>query len=458
MPSTKFPPVPNADAAASLALAEHLRSLLAKGPPLTANQLQTATGRGQASVSMALGKLGSAVCKIGAARSTRYALTQPILGLPAQQSVTLAAPNADHGKFGELTFLQGNAVYVRGPRKSQWLAQAALPWWLTPLRPQGFLGRQYARLRPDFAADPDDWTLAQVLYIAANHAADPPGAFSIASMESSTLASQHAPTEPLARAAYFDQLASVAAQGLPAGSSAGGEQPKFLCVVDGEHVIVKFTPPRGTPFGERWHDLLAFEQLALQVLGEQGLPVARSELVCSARRSYLLSRRFDRSALTGKRHVVAATAIHAEFVPTPRRHWIATCEALVAQKLLAPAALQQVAHSYLFGEFIGNTDMHFGNLSFFVDDVTLPKAKLRLEPTPVYDMLPMMWRPGVHSGNLEPDPLRQPALPAGYAHAAALAKAWALDYWQRAEALPGLNDALRPLCRENARRLRHGFD
>jgi serine/threonine protein kinase HipA of HipAB toxin-antitoxin module len=47
-----------------------------------------------------------------------------------------------------------------------------------------------------------------------------------------------------------------------------------------------------------------------------------------------------------------------------------------------------------FGQYIGNTGMHFGNLSFFVDDVIAPKIRL----APVYDMLPMMWRPDPHLG------------------------------------------------------------
>ena len=71
-----------------LALTEHLRALLAHGGACTAQQLQSATGKSQPSISLALGKLGSDVCKLGAARSTRYALTRPILGVPAQQTLT----------------------------------------------------------------------------------------------------------------------------------------------------------------------------------------------------------------------------------------------------------------------------------------------------------------------------------------------------------------------------------
>ena len=46
---------------------------------------------------------------------------------------------------------------------------------------------------------------------------------------------------------------------------------------DGQAVLVKFSPPRGTPFAERWHDLLHAEALALQVLRDHGATVAASQ-------------------------------------------------------------------------------------------------------------------------------------------------------------------------------------
>jgi hypothetical protein len=90
----------------AIALTDHLRALLAQGGLFTAQQLRAATGKSQPSISLALNKLGSEVCKLGAARSTRYALTQPILGLPAQQSLTWTTPDGRLQTFGELTFLQ----------------------------------------------------------------------------------------------------------------------------------------------------------------------------------------------------------------------------------------------------------------------------------------------------------------------------------------------------------------
>ncbi len=446
----------------SVALTVRLRSLLAQNGPLTAQQFQKATGKSQPSVSLALGKLGLEVCKMGAARSTRYALTQPILGLDARQPIQLAASPADQGLFGALTLLKGEQVYAQGPRKSEWLTAGTLPWWLSTLCPQGFLGRQFTRLRPDFAPDPDQWSVSQVLYIAANHFSDPPGAFSLGTHgpPSDTAVARQVVTQA-GRSLAFDQLADVLVEGLPTGSSAGGEQPKFICRVRSEadalkadsHVIVKYSPPRGTPFGERWHDLLHLEHLANQVLRDQGIASAQTEVIQTQRRTFLQSTRFDRIGASGKRHVVAASALHDAFVRVPRRHWVASCQALAAQKLLAPEYLASVASIYSFGHLIGNTDMHFGNLSFFVDDVTRPV----LLPTPVYDMLPMKWRPGIHDGALDLTPLQPPVPLDGFDVQALQARQWAIDFWQRAAGLLELSPPFRALAGINAERLKSNF-
>ena len=442
-------------------LTDQLRALLAQGGVFTAQQLQNATGKSQPSISLALTKLGSEVCKLGAARNTRYALTQTILGLPAQQSLTWTTAEGDLQTFGSLHFLQSGQVYVRARQGADWLsAPGQLPWFLQPLRPQGFLGRQLTRLRPDFPADPDTWRNEQVLYMAANHAGDPPGALHLGETKGPRWAAgvHEAPWTTHNQTVHFDTLARTITQTLPAASSAGGEQPKFLTEVDTpegphKHLIVKFSPPRGTPFGERWHDLLHLEHLALTVLAGSGVAVAPTYIVESSERTYLVSERFDRIGLEGKRHVVPASAVHDAFVTAPRQHWVATCEALAAQKMLNLAHVNAVASAYLFGQYIGNTDMHFGNLSFFVDDVLQPA----LVPTPVYDMLPMMWRPGVHSGELDARPALPQAQPPGYTTLAAQARTWAIAYWERAASLPALSPLLRAASAENLRLLQRGF-
>ena len=441
-----------------ISLSDTVYTLLKRASSLSALELQAATGKSQASISLALKQLGTQVFKLGAARSTRYALTQDILGLPASHELLWNGPDIVGDmpqRFGALTYLQNDNLYVQSGQHV-WQTQGRWPWFLTPLKPQGFLGRELARLRPDFPNDPDDWTFAQVLYMAINHVNDPVGAFFIDAIETVHFS---APTDSVEKAEHYELLAMTVGAGLPAGSSAAGEQPKFTARQrNGERFIVKFSPPRGTPFGERWHQLLHLEKRALQTLEANGIASAQTEIVKTAKRTCLESRRFDRGldrgAMGAIRHIVSAAAVHDEFVQASRVNWIVTCEALVKQKLLSAGDARTVVMSYLFGQFIGNTDMHFGNLSFFVDDVINPI----FVPTPVYDMLPMMWRPDIHSGNLDPSPLREPVLPIGYAAEVALARTWAIDYWQQASIDAEISAELRELCVENARRLQHGFD
>ena len=440
----------------SLTLAENLRALLGegdlRGDPLTARQLQTATAMSQPSISLALAQLGSDVCKLGAARSTRYALTQPILGLAAQQAITYTTTSGTIQTWGTLTYLRCGQVHVRSVQGGDWLGQSGeLPWFLQPLRPQGFLGRQLTRLRPDFPTDPDRWTVEQVLYMAINHAVDPPGALNLGERLGRLM--NEVPVAFEQRPSHYDMLALAVTKMLPAHSSAGGEQLKFITETpfnphpaEHHHFIVKFTPPRGTPFGERWHDLLHLEQLALQVLSEHGVAVAATRILESNQRTYLESQRFDRIGVEGKRHVIAAASVHDAFVKSPRRHWVATCQALAAQKLLSAAHVKEVASIYLFGQYIGNTDMHFCNLSFFVDDLKTPV----FISTPVYDMLPMMWRPGVHGGELEPAALRAQPQPGGFEVEAGQARAWAAVFWRRASQLGTISPILRDASAANA--------
>ena len=154
-------------------------------------------------------------------------------------------------------------------------------------------------------------------------------------------------------------------------------------------LIVKFTPPRGTPFGERWNDLLHAEATALTVLAEAGEPAARVRVITSERRSYLESLRFDRFGFAGRRHVVPLFAVHEAFVSGPLQHWGATCDALAAQSRLSADDARRVRRWRAFGQLIGNSDMHFGNLGLWADDIVRGRFSL----APCYDMLPMRYKP-----------------------------------------------------------------
>lgn len=440
------------DSSDALPLADLLRAELARRGVASSAQLQQALGKSQPTLSRVLRSLAAEVVVLGRQRSARYALPQPILGHDGRQPLWWTDERGVDLEFGTLTHLAGGRLHVAADGIDLTTAPGALPWFLAPLRLQGFLGRQWARAA-GYDPDPARWRIDQLLALLLRDVRDLPGAIWPGELKGEII--PEAPTDAAALAAHFDRLADDAGRTLPAGSSAAGEQPKFIAGdgATGRHWIVKFTPPRGTPFGERWHDLLLAEHAALAVLAEHGVPVAQAELVCTACRTHLASRRFDRigdGARHGRRHVVPLDAVHDAFVPGPRRHWAATCEALLRQRRLPPEAGQQAAALRAFGNLIGNTDMHFGNLSVVV---TTPAeaARGRFTLAPVYDMLPMRWRPDPHSGALDLLPFRpEPA------DLVSPAKPVALRFWERVEALADASPGFRALAGEMARRIAAG--
>src|SRR5262249_8471540 len=124
------------------------------------------------------------------------------------------------------------------------------------------------------------------------------------------------------RSARYLELAERSLGGQPPGSSAGGEQPKFLVTraPDEVSVLVKFSPPVRQESGARWRDLLCVEHLAHEIIERHGLPAARSELVPTEERMFLEVERFDRvsggvsggiSRAIGRRGLISLFALSA---------------------------------------------------------------------------------------------------------------------------------------------------
>jgi hypothetical protein len=91
------------------------------------------------------------------------------------------------------------------------------------------------------------------------------------------------------------------------------------------------------------------------------------------------------------------------------------------------AGLGAVRRQHAFGELIGNSDMHFGNLAFWLDDAR------PFRPTPAYDMLPMAWAPNAQGEVVERAFAPRAPLP-GALPAWSEAAGWAEDFWQRVAA------------------------
>jgi hypothetical protein len=85
--------------------------------------------------------------------------------------------------------------------------------------------------------------------------------------------------------------------------------------------------------------------------------------------------------------------------------WTAAAARLLGDGWLTPADSDRLSLLWWFGTLIGNTDMHYGNVSLYLDRA----RPLSLAPT--YDMVPMLYRPDVE-GHFSSDPIHPiPPLP-----------------------------------------------
>lgn len=334
------------------------------------------------------------VVQLGRGRAVRYALRQRLRRVETPVPVWRVAPDGRVQPFGELEalnqgrFLLGDALYDD------------LPWMLWDLRPQGFIGRGFAHRDTELALPRDlaAWSSEDILVALTRRGEDCPGDLIVGREALERYLQSRVAPPPVSRDDY-PRLIHAALHGDPAGSSAGGEQPKFAATLaaDGGGVIVKFSPPIHTSAGAgRWADLLVCEHLASSVLREHGQPAALSELVEVDGRILLETRRFDRTP-NGRRAMVSGLALDSQFAGVGA-DWARLAGALLRQKLLSAEDAGRLRLWQSFGRLIGNSDMHLGNVSFFTEDY----ACFALAPS--YDMLPMRWAPTASGEVVERSP------------------------------------------------------
>lgn len=436
-----------------------LHATLRDRPDVSATDLRGAfaqAGLSASSLQRAVAAAGADILRLGDARATRYALTREVLGAGrhwplmaidaigvARHVATLHALQNDHWAVEPVSGVQGAPDYLLIGAERGGLFYG-LPWYLTNFRPDGFVGRNFAHQWAGLLGAPSDirdWTADHVLLAAARGVIDPLGSFVIKHLDPL----RRQPEVPQARRVEtYARLAASAVAGEPVGSSAGGEQPKFTARLqradgDSAEVIVKFSPPRDLPAGQRWADLLVCEHLAAQVLGQRGIPVSLTDLVEDDTRSYLEIERFDRVGERGRRGTCLFSAI-APALGGPPQSWSAAAQFLCGLGLVEPEVVERAEFLDAFGAHIANTDRHLGNLSLLLDGG--PPFTL----APVYDMLPMMYRPS-STGELVDRELSV----IGHDHADA--KELAAEYWRRVVEHPLLSDDFRRIAEQNERLL-----
>lgn len=423
---------------------QQIEALLRERGPLPAAALAAALGISQPTISRALALMGERVVRLGRARAARYALARGIARAGSRWPLYRIQPDGQAETMGELRALHGDGYHFEAAKGMSAFLHGdfadglfpGLPWFLDDQRPQGFLGRAFARRVADDIGAPTDllrWQPDDIVLGLLRHGEDLPGDLVLGETAlQRALQETLAPRAALAstdRTFRYPQLADAALRGEVVGSSAGGEQPKFVVTLhedaDFRPVIVKFSERTDTPAGRRWADLLLCEHLAGDALRAHGQSAADSEIVAADGRLFLQSTRFDRTPVLGRRGFISLAALDAGYYGHGHIDWWRFAPQLQRDGWIDADAARRLRVLGLFGTLIANSDMHLGNAGVVLADAR-PLALV-----PAYDMLPMHFRPAA-SGEVVPRDylvtLPTPEVRDDWRTAATAA----VDFWQRA--------------------------
>lgn len=332
---------------------------------------------------------------IGRAQETKYALRRKIDGVVVPIPIYEIQEDSSTRHLGVLHPLQPQGFYFESQLADTKSAlYLDLPYFLNDLRPTGFLGRLIPTQHKDLELPLDIrlWTSEHCLKFLTTCEWNSIGNF-IVGEKAFQLYLQNCQSikngvESKNRAKQYLQYANDILSIGDAGSSAAGEQPKFITILLPEikHVIVKFSPPMNTEIGIRVADLLICESIASHILRKHGHAAANTEIIIYQDRVFLEINRFDRMNQFARRGLITLFSLDLEFSGT-LSSWSKTSIELIKQKILPSTFYEIIRFRELFGDLIGNNDMHLANFSFFTNGLQV------IEAAPVYDMSPMIFMP-----------------------------------------------------------------
>ncbi|WP_338269656.1 type II toxin-antitoxin system HipA family toxin YjjJ [Corallococcus caeni] len=402
--------------------------------PVRVETLQEHFGVSQQTLSRWLRDAGDLICRMGRTRGALYARTRSLPELGTRVPVHRVDEAGQLHRAGTLHFLSNGGT---------WLEQAngpgerfeGLPPFVEEMSPQGYMGRGFHERHPDLGLPlrTTDWNEDQVLIALARRGEDCTGDLILGqeSLDRYLATQVHA----VHRDSYPELARSFLAEG--AGSSAGGEQPKFAVHADGRHVLVKFADASEGRAGQRWRDLLASEALALEAVRAAGIDAATARWFDLRDHRFLEVERFDRVGLRGRRALLSLRAIDNEYIRLGT-NWTEVSLRLLAERRLPPEDVRRIRWLDVFGQLIGNIDRHLGNVSCFVE------ASGRFRLAPLYDMLPMVFAPdGAH---LVERTFRPAAPTSNTLDVWADAAGHALKYWDRLIVSQDLSEEFRQRC------------
>jgi hypothetical protein len=332
---------------------------------------------------------------------------------------------------------------------------SGLPFFLQDMRPQGYLGRAIARDAAPRLGGPQDirrWNDDDILSYFLADGSDLPGdlvvgdrAFEQALRSTETV--QNTAIAEADRSLSYPERASAAQRGALVGSSAGGEQPKFLTTIrrgrgNLQAVLVKFSAADPSPVSQRWADLLWCEHLAAETMRVRQIACAPTEILDFAGRRFLEVERFDRIEAMGRRGLISLGAIEDAFLEGDSPDWTSAAAQLEEAGLIVSQEGRTLRWTWCFGDLIANSDMHRANTGFWFDDDQPHRI------TPSYDMLPMLYAPDTQGELVERNFAPRPPL-AGVAGVWGNAAGAALEFWDRAAAEAQLSDGFREIAGRN---------
>lgn len=418
------------------ALEEELIGKLKTSGPQSRAELQRALGLSQPTLSRMLKKQSAKLVVVGQSTSPRYALK-------AEHSWPVFEVDAD-GKVQELVELKAVEPHYFVIENQLF---ADLPYFLGDMRPSGFLGRLVPTLHPELALPRDilTWSAQTTLKYLSNVGFNSPGNLLVGEISVQRFLNLDKHLSATPRSKYSELANDVLGLGSP-GSSAAGEQPKFLVTnEDGVHLIVKFSPPHNESVGERVSDILVCEHIAMTILRESGIGAAKTRILRNNDRTFLEVERFDRIGLQGRRGVLSLGVLDAEFVGGSSS-WSDAVEKLVHGKQVSQKFHPQVRILELFGNLIANSDMHMFNLSFLSEQGTRI-----IDIAPVYDMCPMAYAP--RSNQLFPYQFTPPIPRKNAQQIWAVALPLAIRFWREVASEKMISEQFKNIAKENIRLL-----
>ena len=418
----------------------------------TAAEIQHRFGLSQPTVSRLISRCGDRIVAMGRARNRRYSCRREVQGTPGDFPIFRVDAEGNASPVGTLAAI-GSEGYLWAVPGSPGEVFKNIPWFLDDLRPEGFVGRSFVRqLHQDLSLPPrgSDWRDDQVLWALARRGDDSMGNLVVGAESLDRYFQRaHGPVDSIRQediGETYPRLAQAAMDGQPAGSSAGGEQPKFTALIenggDFRNVLVKFSLQISSIEGRRWADLLVCEHHALRTVQESGIPAAKSNIVEAGERIFLEVERFDRVGRHGRLPIISLRAVDNEFYGN-QDSWISAAGRMERDGRLAPGEAASLRWLSVFGDLIANTDQHFGNVSLIMAD-----GRRLCTLAPSYDMLPMLYRPrdGVAPVPVFTPPAASPGAPGEWDSALH----WAGIFWGRVAEDARISDEFRQVCERNS--------